>query len=639
VKCSLLTLSSFIDGELGGDRRAEVDAHLVGCPRCSAGASTLREEKARVGQLARVRVDAESAQLMLEQVGIVSPSVIPRPLAVPSAASDGAWPPASIAPAPWTPSVSTADSAAIEEMPEPAQSFDAQPDLFGGVAAAPGTPLAPVASGLAAPSAAGTEPEIAPPAGATVTDPVWLDDAAPSVSWEADLPPPLEDVPAAGVAWDAPITSTAEPVPVVASAPPAVPPPMPAPAPVRAPAVAGPVGLLGRVRDAVAVRLALARGRDAIDDSTRIVSGPAPRGLPVPAPPLASRAYDLAATTTPPIAATSAGHPVAAAGEQPSVELSGRRGVGVPAHAARPASSSSAAMETGAAQPPTRPPLPPAAPKPGHAGESADSEGWHAFAASSYPAVPEAEPAARPSPKLGRHSRAVARDGVGPGSRLSALLAALGTAIRLRTTSVAGAVRGRTGRLTAGGPDSRVLAGVAGIGLIFVIALLLGHSGAPARTSSSTHAAPPTAAVQPQHSAAQPPATPAPTVATAPTTAPVATQVFGSGATGFDVSRLRYGKQAAFMRVVFDIGSVGAAQAGTPKITVAFSDPKTVLVTLAGTAPSASVGTPPSGTIISSVTLVSSSAGRSEYRIVLTRAATATAFFLLSPTRFVLDLH
>ena len=54
VKCSLLTLSTFIDGELAPQRRAEVDAHLVGCARCSAGAATLREEKSRVGQLARV---------------------------------------------------------------------------------------------------------------------------------------------------------------------------------------------------------------------------------------------------------------------------------------------------------------------------------------------------------------------------------------------------------------------------------------------------------------------------------------------------------------------------------------------------------------------------------------------------------
>jgi hypothetical protein len=39
------------------------------------------------------------------------------------------------------------------------------------------------------------------------------------------------------------------------------------------------------------------------------------------------------------------------------------------------------------------------------------------------------------------------------------------------------------------------------------------------------------------------------------------------------------------------------------------------------------------------VTLVSSGSQTTAYRFVLTRAVTTSAFYLLSPTRFVLDLH
>ena len=37
MKCSLLALSSYLDGELDAARRAEVEAHLVGCDRCRRG--------------------------------------------------------------------------------------------------------------------------------------------------------------------------------------------------------------------------------------------------------------------------------------------------------------------------------------------------------------------------------------------------------------------------------------------------------------------------------------------------------------------------------------------------------------------------------------------------------------------------
>ena len=71
MKCSLLTLSCYLDGELEARRTGEVEAHLVGCERCRNGLGHLREEVSRIGALARVRVPDHSAHLMLAQIGLL----------------------------------------------------------------------------------------------------------------------------------------------------------------------------------------------------------------------------------------------------------------------------------------------------------------------------------------------------------------------------------------------------------------------------------------------------------------------------------------------------------------------------------------------------------------------------------------
>ncbi len=144
MKCSLLTLSTFIDDELAPQRRAEVDAHLVGCARCSAGAATLREERSRIGQLARVTIDPGSAQLMLEQVGIAVGAMderapVPPPPAAP-ADEHRPWQSGTSSPAlPWTPRRPEA-VAPLPTAPATASdtAVDLQPDLpLDGVRAAP----------------------------------------------------------------------------------------------------------------------------------------------------------------------------------------------------------------------------------------------------------------------------------------------------------------------------------------------------------------------------------------------------------------------------------------------------------------------------------------------------------------------
>jgi anti-sigma factor RsiW len=139
VKCSLLSLSTYIDGELAADRKAELDAHLVGCGRCSVGAATLREEKTRLGQLARVRVAPQSARLMLEQVGITG--VLDLPGVASSAAP--AVPPLDQPPwqaaqekarqnsaaLPWTPRRPVPGSPAMDAVPVSSAPPEFQPDL------------------------------------------------------------------------------------------------------------------------------------------------------------------------------------------------------------------------------------------------------------------------------------------------------------------------------------------------------------------------------------------------------------------------------------------------------------------------------------------------------------------------------
>jgi hypothetical protein len=213
-------------------------------------------------------------------------------------------------------------------------------------------------------------------------------------------------------------------------------------------------------------------------------------------------------------------------------------------------------------------------------------------------------------------------------------MAAMAAAVQLQSRSALAVVRQRMSGISRGGPDNRLLAGVAAIGLIFVIALLVGHGSksppAAARTAPSAAVTHPKTSTPAQASGAA--------QAIAPSTIPA--QAFGSGASGFQVTRLRYGVQPSHaLRVVFDLGAVSGTVHGSPKVVVSFTNPKTMVVTFSGTLPSGSTGVPPPGRVISSVTLVSTGSQSTVYRFVLTRAVTTTAFYLLSPTRFVLDLH
>jgi hypothetical protein len=81
MKCSLLVLSSYLDDELEAGRRAEVEAHLVGCDRCRKGLDCLREETERFGALGRVHVPDSAISPFMQQLGLIGPDDVlpPRP--------------------------------------------------------------------------------------------------------------------------------------------------------------------------------------------------------------------------------------------------------------------------------------------------------------------------------------------------------------------------------------------------------------------------------------------------------------------------------------------------------------------------------------------------------------------------------
>ena len=642
MKCSLLTLSTYIDDELAGDRRAEVDAHLVGCSRCSAGAATLREERGRLGQLARVRVAPASTRLMLEQLGITGAPEAPTPRPLPPqpdpSPDSTPWQTAMSSHAlPWTPRRPQTPMAPvvvphptprplpIEEIAGPSVAPDVQPDLpFDGLSVAP-APWDPAAAATDVEGSQEVEPDLRRP---SLGDDEHAEDVAiPQDGWEMDLPPPVQAMPMA--------SSRAEPAAVFA---PPEPPQMPPPRPVATPAPptvasapirvtpTGPAVLWSRMRDAVAVRMALSRSGEAMDDSVDIVNGTAPRrGAPMAAtPPESPSSVELTGVSD------ALRQPAAARVIiEPLVATAAERTTAPPSWAVD--DDEPAADDT-----PTT---------------DAPESAWNAFAASSYPRLDEI-PAVISEPEagrqLGRHGRAVARDHVDVVQRARRSLAAAAHGIRGERRAGAVGVHATMAAGRTGNRDRRIIAAIAAVAVIFLTALVVGHgSGTTASPTAGrvspgnvpAHNSAPAASAPASKPAVVPPAT---SSAPSAALAPAAPQTLGAGATGFQIAGLRYGQQPGYMRIVFDMGPVKGNNGSSPTVTITSSNATTLLVSFAGTLPAGSVGTPPAGTVLSSVSLVSTAGGKSLYRIVVSHPVSANALFLSGtspPLRLVLDLH
>ncbi len=88
MKCSLLTLSCALDGELSKERQVELETHLVTCERCRTGMQYLREETERISQLAKVHIPPATATALLERARVVAPESGVGSVAVAASASE-----------------------------------------------------------------------------------------------------------------------------------------------------------------------------------------------------------------------------------------------------------------------------------------------------------------------------------------------------------------------------------------------------------------------------------------------------------------------------------------------------------------------------------------------------------------------
>lgn len=238
MRCSLLMLSTYLDGELNERRAAELDAHLVGCTRCQSGLGYLREESQRISGLARVHVPEDSAHALLVHVGLISADdILPGELPPPPAEhhDEHALPWQAGRPGkalPWSPPVRQAHVPPPPETARPSHSYAPVATLD----RPPMTPHQP------APSAQLEVPGIAVPSAERA--------AAADTS----------------IAEEAPIEVT----PDIAAQPAEY-----AGAPQRA--TGSGAGAIGRMRDAIALRWALMRGGTMDEDSIDVITESASR--------------------------------------------------------------------------------------------------------------------------------------------------------------------------------------------------------------------------------------------------------------------------------------------------------------------------------------------------------------------------
>ncbi|HEY6538963.1 MAG TPA: zf-HC2 domain-containing protein, partial [Candidatus Dormibacteraeota bacterium] len=237
MKCSLLTLSCALDGELSRERQLELDAHLITCDRCKTGMRYLRDETERISLLAPVRLPGATATALLERSRVL----VGAPASADEQSPSGEGPadqevsPRS-APDPFgaigigsaildLPLASEPLAVPLDDAPEDAppalqrgSSFEAEEADRSDAEA-----LAPVPEDLwlaegpeeVAPPAEDAEP-VAPPADEPTRDEVAIPEtvfAEDNLSQDpAPEPAPAEEEALGGPAWDSPHPVVAEPI-------------------------------------------------------------------------------------------------------------------------------------------------------------------------------------------------------------------------------------------------------------------------------------------------------------------------------------------------------------------------------------------------------------------------------------------
>ena len=616
MRCSLLVLSTHLDGELDPGRSGELEAHLVGCERCRRGLGYLGEEVQRISALAPVHVPDHSVHALFAQLGLLgtadplpyrpTPGMAAPPAEAPTWLSGGAAGPA----LPWNARMQ--DAHRTGPPPPPADVM-----LSGQAQFSPAMPpVAEPTGGQASerainPSPAETDPASGPPgsspgAGALI----------------ADGPPPA-DAPA-GAAHDHPeAANSAFPVtvPPVGGSP-IVPPISTEPTQgyqhqaddqddgfvdedeqflMGEPRRAVRPTMLDRIRDRLGTYRALARGsRVDYDDSVQIVSG---AGAPN-RPPRGGTMYSHSSQTLPTAAYGSAPRPS---------DVAGAASVYTGHVAMEPDSPFADA-----------PPLhgevaPPSAGAPGSVwgdeGVDDDEEGFF-------------------------------DRGAGPTrvTRPSALWA------RQIATHVS--------RFRAPAAERRPLALFGGaVVVLMLVGLAIGHSSTAIGGGTPTRAAGRHIALAPRRPPLSLKLKPALPVAIPPVPQPASAaltgeQDLGSGGTGYQVNDIRYGIHPGDFRIVFDLTGAGGASGaggaggaggavGTPKAVIGWTTPTTLQVRLTGVIPAGSTGQLPATTTVNSVTLRQPSpvAGDTVYQLTVTHPLTVASAYETGPLRLVLDLH
>jgi hypothetical protein len=750
MKCSLLVLSGYLDGELEARRQGELEAHLVGCQRCRAGLGYLREEVERVAALGRVRVADHSVHALLSQLGLIDEdeplpersgvvALAERPLAEddsPWGAAAEAMEPLRWSPGPmpslhttpaqpdppeqlsvdmtgsperptfrWVPEDHAAEPRAAEPLPEATAAEatppteDEPPSSPQSTTAEEGVPSVPF--GLSLQSPVPQPPALEPPRHDAPPGPIphWPPAARPDTDTAPSAPPSGGAFPPGGPEPSELPTHVTDPggEPEMTASPPWAPRETPAgpvypltdddildePVPVERfgpPPQAPRPSLFERLRDRIAVRRALSRSSSAYEDSVQIVSGSGaplrpgrarleverrrqealrmePGAIPGETTLIGAEAdfdedEDLGLGPLPPSLP-----PLSSPMPRPSAPPAGTPGVH-PGQMALPGTDIGDPLRRSALDDPRAPvhrvPMPP----PRHTLGSALGD----VPPPPYVPVP---PSMQPPP-------APVPDPLG--EALAGLDRERGTTMHEarpwrpreipEDLAPAGAPPRRFGATPPTLEDRRppgpsqlrdgrrllALFGAAAL-LMLVVGLVSGRTTSPlpsGTASSQTSAAPaqhPSAAPSAKASAA-----PGKTIlgpsATKPSQAPAvgapqltSTKVLGDGGTGYQVRDFRYGIHPNDFRIVLDMDASGSAS-GTPKATIGFQDPTTLLVVLDGVVPAGSTGQLPSSNPVVSVTLLTQSPfpGSTVYQLKLAHPVQFSAIYAGGPLRLVLDL-
>jgi len=654
MKCSLLTLSCALDGELSKERQAELESHLVTCERCRTGMRYLREETERISQLVKVTVPGGTATALLERAKVITP-------AHPGDAGPAA-----------PPEDSEIGERPTEPRPDPFNLMGIGSQLADVAEPGPtltaGQPVAPPATG--APTAGEVEPLVdTTPAAADAL-------AAGEVEPLVDAAPPAADAPTAG-----------EVEPLVDTAPPDLPsaPAQPqddwlitvngTPQPGRS-SSSEISAATGWPPTDLSDTLEAAAPPDPISDPQPVPQGeigPTPVYMPVPGPlPLEDAEFGEPSSPL-----GSASRPELAAPDRPlrpatEAILDSGSGPSEPKPAApdqvemmQVALEESSVLEgsedaTGNAPPPLAPGELPALPArfepagippPPSIGRGQD-QGWKPnprlnlglddiaaakpsldpLAASTDPVPPPREPSASAGARPTRSDFAPVRP---------AAAAAAGSAPGRRLVEPKRRTSEPRGGKPPGSATPRSWTKTATIAIAALAVFLIGWT---LTHHSSTAPTPGTQVTSPANSKPSPAATPTAPPSTAPAITLSGTQSFGTSGSGYQVQNVRYGlhQNGTQLWVVFQLGS----GSGAPHITTGFDGGQTLYVEMQGVAPGATVAQPAPGELVTSVQpgQVPGFTG-AVYILQLSRAAQVSGYLLPgSPTgtageRVVLQLQ